>query len=165
MICQFSVAPSSINKGKAMSKRQPNAKAANKVAKPKEIRMTDLNWTNEADDRGHDGHEDSHAAGTPGGGTASGGLAGTNSGHGDPDDAELDGALGSGILDNDGEDEGRPPYAGSAGGAVGGTPAEKRVKGGHGAAGLSPGGDPPGDSTIGQGSKRDPKHPKRGAKK
>ena len=38
-----------------MSKRQPKAKAANKVAKPKEIRMTDLDWTDEADDRGHDG--------------------------------------------------------------------------------------------------------------
>jgi hypothetical protein len=137
-----------------MSKRQPNAKAANKVSKPKEIPMTDLDWTDEADERDRAGHDDSHAAGTPGGGTASGGLAGTNSGHGDPDDAELDGALGSGILDNDGEDEGRPPYAGNTGGAVGGTPAEKRAKGGHEATGLSPGGDPPGDSTIGQGSKR-----------
>ncbi len=94
---------------------------------PKEIPMTDLDWTENSEDDNRDDRQDRHAAGTPGGGTASGGLAGTNRGHGDPDEIDLDGALGSGILDNDGEDEGRPPYSGSAGGAVGGTPAEKRA--------------------------------------
>ena len=78
-----------------------------------EILMTDLDWTERSGEREQESHADIHAAGTPGGGTASGGLAGTNRGRGDPDDAELDGALGSGILDNEGEDESRPPYAGS----------------------------------------------------
>ena len=39
---------------------------------------------------------DRHAAGTPGGGTAAGGLAGTNRGTGDPANADLEGAMGSG---------------------------------------------------------------------
>ena len=112
--------------------------------------MTDLNWEGETEERESEIHGDSHAAGTPGGGAASGGLAGTNSGHGDPDEADLDGALGSGILDNEGEDAGRPPFGGSSGGAVGGTPAEKRVKGGRHADGLAPGGEAAGDSTVGQ---------------
>src|SRR5258708_3507364 len=38
---------------------------------------------------------DSHAAGTAGGGTAVGGLAGTNIGRGDPDEADLEGAAGT----------------------------------------------------------------------
>jgi len=42
-----------------------------------------------------------------------------------------------------------PPYAGHAGGAVGGAIAEGRAKGGHLRHGLVPGGDRPGDSTIG----------------
>ena len=121
---------------------------------PKEILMTDLDWNDDSGDQDREDQEDRHAAGTPGGGTASGGLAGTNSGHGDPDEIDLEGALGSGILDNDGEDEGKPPYSGSAGGAVGGTPAEKRASGGRESGGLSPGGDPPGDSTVGQRPKK-----------
>lgn len=131
--------------------------------------MTDLGWINESEAQ-EQAHEDSHAAGTPGGGAASGGLAGTNSGHGDPDDADLDGALGSGILDNDGEDAGRAPYSGGTGGAVGGTPAEKRAKGGRLSNGLAPGGEPAGDSTVGQNpsplgtAKRTPKRKMRRAK-
>lgn len=42
---------------------------------------------------------DPHAAGTPGGGTSVGGLAGSTIGDGDPDDANLEDALGSGDFD------------------------------------------------------------------
>jgi RNA polymerase-binding transcription factor DksA len=73
---------------------------------------------------------DGHAAGTPGGGTAFGGLAGSNLGHGDPDIAELEEAGGSGYFDRE-EAERREPRgaaAGRAGGAVGGTPAGKRAR-------------------------------------
>jgi hypothetical protein len=87
--------------------------------------------------------------GTPGGGTASGGLAGTNAGDGDPDNVDLEDAMGSGIHDDEREDKDQPPYAGPAGGAVGGTPAEKRAKGGHERGGIKPGGIHRGDSTIG----------------
>ncbi len=77
---------------------------------------------------------DTHAAGTPGGGTATGGLAGTNVGGGSPRDAKLEDAMGDGIadapVDNDGEDQ-PEAFAGPAGGAVGGTPANKRSRGGH----------------------------------
>jgi hypothetical protein len=68
-----------------------------------------------------------HAVGTPGGGLASGGLAGTNSGDGAPQNADLDEAMGSGIFDNSGDRvEDDEPQSGRAGGAVGGTPAGKR---------------------------------------
>lgn len=53
--------------------------------------------------------DDVHAVGTPGGGTASGGLAGTNVGTGAPDTAHLEAAAGSGRddapVDDDGEDQ------------------------------------------------------------
>jgi hypothetical protein len=112
---------------------------------PKEIPFTDL----EAADR--EGRADSHAAGTPAGGTASGGLAGSNAGSGAPENADLENAMGSGVLDDGGEDEhrDRTPYAGRAGGAVGGTPAGGRSDGGKGGRGLTPGGTRRGDSTIG----------------
>lgn len=77
---------------------------------------------------------DLHAAGTPGGGTAVGGLAGTNAGGGDPGDEALEEAMGSGNFDvaadaeEAGSDEG---YAGPSGGVVGGTPANKRSPGGR----------------------------------
>jgi RNA polymerase-binding transcription factor DksA len=75
---------------------------------------------------------DVHAAGTPGGGTAVGGLAGTNTGVGDPADANLENAMGSGAFDIEIEADGEEikAYSGPAGGAVGGTPAGKRVVGG-----------------------------------
>ncbi len=75
---------------------------------------------------------DIHAAGTAGGGTAEGGLAGTNIGEGDPDNADLDGAMGSGNHDIAIEEDDEPTvaYSGPAGGAVGGTPAGKRAVGG-----------------------------------
>ncbi len=74
---------------------------------------------------------DSHAAGTPGGGTAVGGLAGTNLGGGSLDQANLEDAMASGNFDSSIEaDEEDSAYAGPAGGAVGGTPANKRARGG-----------------------------------
>lgn len=73
---------------------------------------------------------DVHAAETPGGGSASGGLAGTNIGRGDPDVAEL--AEEGGSSDHDVEREREDddiPQGGRSGGAVGGTPARKRSAG------------------------------------
>jgi hypothetical protein len=89
------------------------------------------------------------AVGTPGGGTEVGGLAGTNIDDGDPVFTNLDRAMGSDARGEDSEDGG-PPYAGISGGAVGGTPAQARASGGHQRHGISPGGVPPADSTIGQ---------------
>jgi DnaK suppressor protein len=70
-----------------------------------------------------------HAAGTPGGGTSIGGLAGSNSGYGDPEIEELEEAMGSGLFDRKlpRDEPENTPKAGPAGGAVGGTPAGKRV--------------------------------------
>ncbi len=75
---------------------------------------------------------DIHAAGTAGGGTAEGGLAGTNVGEGDPGNADLEDAMGSSthdvVIEADPEDT--ILYSGPSGGAVGGTPAGKRAVGG-----------------------------------
>lgn len=78
---------------------------------------------------------DTHAAGTPGGGTAAGGLAGTNVGSGAPEGTNLEDAMGSGTHDADAPDdadgEDRPEaQSGPSGGAIGGTPANKRARGG-----------------------------------
>ncbi len=68
-----------------------------------------------------------NAAGTPGGGLASGGLAGTNAGDGSPENADLEDAMSAGIFDHVGDkDDLEEPEAGPSGGAVGGTPAGKR---------------------------------------
>jgi hypothetical protein len=68
------------------------------------------------------------AAGTPGGGAAAGGMGGTNAPDRESDGAELQKAMASGRHDHSGDrsvsDE---PQSGRAGGAVGGTPAGKRV--------------------------------------
>lgn len=74
--------------------------------------------------------KDVHAAGTPGGGGPEGGLAGTNAGRGDPADvANLEETTANGTFDQEAEgaaeDDGA--HAGKAGGAVGGTPANKRA--------------------------------------
>ncbi len=76
---------------------------------------------------------DSHAAGTPGGGSAVGGLAGANVGDGDPDDVNLEDAMGSSNFDVEiaGNDQETDTYSGRSGGAVGGTPAGKRAHGGQ----------------------------------
>lgn len=73
---------------------------------------------------------DVHAVGTAGGGTAFGGLAGTNDGHGDPNVAELQDAAGSGLHDVDAaaEDDALNIQSSRSGSAVGGTPANKRVR-------------------------------------
>lgn len=79
---------------------------------------------------------DIHAAGEAGGGTAVGGLAGSNIGRGNPREAELDMASGSGQFDaqEDANDD-EIPEAGRTGGAAGGTPVGKRAgkssPGGH----------------------------------
>jgi RNA polymerase-binding transcription factor DksA len=81
--------------------------------------------------------DDVHAAGTPGGGAAVGGLAGTNAGRGDPDEEELDEAMGGSAFDaadgpetpKSGEDNPQA-FSGPSGGAIGGTPANKRARGG-----------------------------------
>jgi RNA polymerase-binding transcription factor DksA len=86
--------------------------------------------------------DDVHAAGTAGGGTAVGGLAGTNLGDGAPDNADLEDATGSGDfdvgIDADEGDEVTQAYAGPSGGAVGGTPANKRAVGGKTRRSLAP---------------------------
>ncbi|AMV30124.1 General stress protein 16O [Gemmata sp. SH-PL17] len=69
---------------------------------------------------------DTHAAGTPGGGAAVGGLAGTTVGSGAINNAALQGAMGSGPLDED-ETPDEEELPAEAGAAVGGTPANKRL--------------------------------------
>ncbi|HEX4413450.1 MAG TPA: TraR/DksA C4-type zinc finger protein [Lacipirellulaceae bacterium] len=72
---------------------------------------------------------DVFAAGTAGGGTAVGGLAGSNEGNGDPSVVEVDDATGSGNFDiDDDRVDDHTPQSGFRGGAVGGTPARKRAK-------------------------------------
>jgi hypothetical protein len=74
---------------------------------------------------GHGGR-DSAAAGTPGGGLAAGGLAGSNAPDGEPDE-NLDDAMRFGPADNSGDNVATDePQSGRSGGAVGGTPAGKR---------------------------------------
>lgn len=71
---------------------------------------------------------DIHAAGTPGGGTAVGGLAGSPEGRGDPT-GDLEDAMGSSDFDarTAPERDAQTPTGGPTGGAVGGTPAGKRA--------------------------------------
>lgn len=85
-----------------------------------------------------EGHPDRHAVGTPGGGTAVGGLAGTTIGDGAPTGAGLEDAAGTGNFDVILEEEDSQEYGGPSGGAVGGTPANKRARGGRVHRGLSP---------------------------
>jgi len=129
-------------------KRSSAGRSRSKKNRPVEIPMTDLEGAGERDSR----REDIHAAGTPGGGTAYGGLAGTNIGDGSPDNAHLEDAMGSGIADNDDVDDAEgatDAYGGPEGGAVGGTPAGGRARGGRTHHGLAPGSSRRGDSTIG----------------
>jgi len=104
-----------------------------------------------------------HATGMPGGGAAIGGIAGTNIGAGASEDVDLEDPHGSGIHDHenpgDQEDEG-PPYAGRAGGAVGGTPAEVRATGGRTHGGIQPEPGSPGELSIGSITSK-PKKPRR----
>jgi hypothetical protein len=88
-----------------MANRQndPRPRGGPTQGSPVEIPLTDL----EADiaPEAPDGMD---AVGTAGGGTASGGLAGTNAGDGAPDEDEHDTALGSGVHDTD-DEEGLSP--------------------------------------------------------
>ncbi|MFO0958356.1 MAG: TraR/DksA C4-type zinc finger protein [Isosphaeraceae bacterium] len=88
--------------------------------------------------------DDVHAAGTAGGGTAIGGLAGTNIGEGDPDDGNLEDAMGSGHFDQqlDDDHEDTSTYSGPSGGAVGGAVADSRASGGKTGGGIAPGQHP-----------------------
>ena len=88
------------------------------------VAFTDI----ESDEGVGHGDPDIHAAGTAGGGTAVGGLAGTNIGRGNPRGNDLERATGSGQFDaEDGlTEDGLSPIAGHSGGAVGGTPTGKR---------------------------------------
>jgi RNA polymerase-binding transcription factor DksA len=82
-----------------------------------------------APDRPLGARGDIYAAGTAGGGTAVGGLAGANTGNGDPDVADLQDAMGSSNFDiNEARENPNTPRSGRAGGAVGGTPAGKRTR-------------------------------------
>jgi hypothetical protein len=108
---------------------------------------------------GDDTIEEQYAVGTPGGGTASGGLAGTNLGDGSPDEVDLNPAMDTGRLDHSGDkvDEGAEESGGAEssakGGAVGGTPAGKRGRG-RGRRGVASGSDSGADSTIGRDPRR-----------
>jgi len=114
-----------------MAKRRSRKKGHSEDV-PKEIPMTDLGWSEGMEEHKEEPEAgDIYAAGTPGGGLASGGLAGTNVGHGDPDDVDLEDAMGNGEEDTAGEDEDARAYGGPAGSAVGGAPAERRARGGH----------------------------------
>jgi hypothetical protein len=126
-----------------------------KRERPVEINFTDLgepdaNLGTGQEERALD-RPDIYAAGTPGGGSASGGLAGTNAGDGAPENADLEDAMGNGIDDRSGEEEDEEgvAYGGPSGGAVGGTPAGGRPSGGNVRHGIAPGGSHRGDSTIG----------------
>lgn len=92
---------------------------------------------------------DIHAAGSPLGGSAVGGLGGTNFGDGDPDNADIDAANGSGNFERQLDADEEPAYAGRAGGAVGGSPANKRVSGGKPPRRFEPE-TSAGESTIGR---------------
>lgn len=124
---------------KDKEKTEPIPPGATKAASDHDLRP------GEPADRTPAGEE---TVGTPGGGTEVGGLAGTNIDDGDPVNANLEKAMGSDARGEDSEDEG-PPYAGHAGGAVGGSPAQRRSTGGHRHVGIRPGGTTHGDSTIG----------------
>jgi RNA polymerase-binding transcription factor DksA len=101
------------------------------------------------------GPDDVHAVGTPGGGTAAGGLAGTNVGGGAPAGAKLERAMGAGVddapVDDDGEDL-PEAVSGPSGGAVGGTPANKRSRGTRAKAGGN--GSKGGNSAKSSGAKK-----------
>jgi hypothetical protein len=136
---------------KDKKKPQPVPPGATQAASDHDLRP------GEPPDRTPSGEE---AVGTPGGGTEIGGLAGTNIDDGDPALAPIDRAMGSDARGEDSE-EGGPPYAGPSGGAVGGSPAQGRASGGRRRRGLSPGGVPPADATVGRktGSKKRLKRP------
>jgi hypothetical protein len=109
-----------------MSKKQdPNQRGERPPVRRAGLRADELLPGQSIDDNGADDH---HAIGTPGGGLAAGGMAGTNEGDGSAEDADLENAMSSGLHDNVGDTiEDDEPQSGRSGGAVGGTPAGKRT--------------------------------------
>ena len=102
---------------KVPAAEQPNRRAG--------LRRDELLPGETTDDYGTDDH---NMSGTPGGGGDSGGMAGSNVGDGSIEDADIIGALGSSLRDTNGDNiDDEEPQAGRSGGAVGGTPAGKRV--------------------------------------
>ena len=79
-------------------KKHTRRKGSPAESPPAEIPMTDLGWSEDDEEGADEARQDSHAAGTPGGGAASGGLAGTNKNDGDPDNVNLENAAGSGVF-------------------------------------------------------------------
>lgn len=140
--------PSDDEDGDDVQRDSDNPRCASSSTGTDEIPTPDL----ELDAAQRVGRTDIHAVGTPGGGTAVGGLAGTNIGAGDPDEANLEAAAASGNFDVAIEEDDNPAiaYSGPAGGAVGGTPANRRAVGGKlpGARGIDPKPEP-GDSPTG----------------
>lgn len=112
---------------------------------------------------------DTHAAGTPGGGTATGGLAGTNVGGGSPTGTNLELEMGSGAGDDTTdvaeEEAAREAFAGKSGGAVGGTPANKRARGGRSSAKGTSGSKAKAKGSKGTGAKQTKKTQKKKPKK
>lgn len=105
-------------------------KASNRS--PREIPMTDLP---EEPRSGPAGRRDDPAM-------RDGNSSRGNPNEEDPEEINTDNDIGDDLI-------GGPPYAGETGGAVGGTPAEGRSRGGYGDHGIS-GGETRGDTTLGR---------------
>ncbi|HEX4130557.1 MAG TPA: hypothetical protein VHZ24_10965 [Pirellulales bacterium] len=101
---------------------------------------------------------DPHAVGETMGGGPLGGLAGTNVGDGSPENADIDAAAGSGDFDARGDVAEEDAYSGHAGGAVGGSIANQRARGGRSAHGIAEDLPTHDGSTIGQNPQ--PRRPK-----
>jgi DnaK suppressor protein len=113
----YSAPRANLNVGRPRNPRETLANHANQSGEPRDqVKAA----------RSGDGRElaDS-AAGTAGGGTAAGGLAGTNHGAGDPEDVDLEQATASGRFNPESEDP-DAPYSGSSAGTIGGAPANGR---------------------------------------
>jgi RNA polymerase-binding transcription factor DksA len=121
-----------LNDGRPRSWEKTVPAAGGRSSKER-LRNADQASFSDAAPSGSTMQSDRHAAGTPGGDSAVGGLGGTNVGDGDPDDLDLEDAMGSGEFDVEieGNEEETGTYSGSSGGAVGGTPAGKRSVGGR----------------------------------
>jgi len=110
-----------------MTKKQPNKRERQIEAKEEGSRHRPDELPPNQRGQPGSGAGDRHAAGAPMGGSAIGGLGGTNIGRGDPADANIDAAEGSGEFDRTIDADQEAAYSGRDGGAVGGTPANKRV--------------------------------------
>jgi len=93
--------PVNLDEGRPQSGLDPTARRAGEAVPEGVIPGDDENAlaAEESDTTASAHQEDTHATGTPAGGTAVGGLAGTNTGEGDPANADLEDAMGSGQYD------------------------------------------------------------------